>query len=100
MKPSLPLNKFQATYGSQVKVFLDSEAGQHWVQWLSAWRPSPQCEPLEHQAAYRLGGVSGYEQCLANMENILILKTPMKPIEQNYGVTAKKLEELKQSEEG
>lgn len=69
------------------KSFLDSETGQKFIKELHSLRPSPICEPHEHQAAYRLGGVAGYEACEAKIISLSVVKPPPKPeVQANYGV--------------
>lgn len=71
-----------------LKAFLSCETGQEFIKVLHAKRPAPICDSVEHQAAYRLGGIGGYEACEANIISLSIIKPPPQPeVQATYGVS-------------
>lgn len=84
---------FQNAWGQELKKFLESPCGQATLREMHKLRPKPICEGVEHQAAYRLGAVAGYE---LYPDNLIMLSTVVpeskRQPEINYGVPSPKQE--------
>jgi hypothetical protein len=89
---------FQKRYSTELKNFLETDAGKSMIATLSGLRPRLIAQTSEHETAVRFGQASGYEVCIGN---ILLLASPIPPKkpdpEADYGVT-KKIEDKQESD--
>lgn len=89
--------EFQQLWGGDYRIFLKSDLGKALFETLEHLRMDPRGEAAPHQMHYRLGGIAGYEECLANM---LKLANPVvKPDapKANYGVKPTTIKEEKKT---
>lgn len=96
----MTLSEFQQRYGTDWKIMLASDMGKAALETLREIRMPPNCDPVEHQVAYRLGGIAGYEECLARMVALSVVRTQKTPPLPNYGVPDKPLEQGESREMG
>ena len=85
----MTVSDFMQRYGADWKIFYESSLGKALVETLEGMPMQPSCDPTEHQAMYRLGGIAGYEACLVNMLKLTLLPVKYVQPEANYGVKPK-----------
>ena len=78
---------FQKKHRKALEELLATELGQDLMVTLHNLRMKPTCDGAEHQAAYRLGAIAGYEQCEQNILGLSIAPKTLSPNPgQTYGV--------------
>lgn len=80
---------FRKTYNDQLKTFLDTPCGQHFLSVLGAMRPPYEFSVQNHLLTENRGAMRGYELCLRHILGLSMPYTVQHEPEPNYGVTGK-----------